>query len=106
MSQEGNENFNAASETETFEVTLVEEALGLAPDKLQVRMYPNPAIDFLRIEVESAAHFRLMDLKGGTLLKGVVTDEQINVSEIPAGIYLMEIETPDGVLKKKLMKAN
>lgn len=63
----------------------------------QVRMYPNPADDYISIEANSSEMegFKVFDLQGGDMTGNVEVSViqsslyKINLSELPSGIYTM-----------------
>ena len=69
----------------------------------KVNIYPNPATDVLRIDIDGPLNFdvKLYDLKG-SIISTYVNVNQINVSRIPAGVYLLEIQ--DFESKEKIVE--
>jgi len=56
-----------------------------------LQIYPNPTTDFIRFQESSTVHaYRLVTLNGKLKLSGT-TNEVVNVSSLPGGIYLIEI---------------
>ena len=95
---------------ETFALTAVgkitfEEATGIPalPAATEINLYPNPAIDYVRIagSVEITS-WTLFDLSGKTLKRG--SDSQIPVIDLPAGFYFIKLDTVDGSVTKKIIK--
>ncbi len=60
---------------------------------VKVNIYPNPASTVLNIDVNGPLHFQvnLYDIKGKLVLSSIDTDE-IKLTSIPNGIYLVEIQ--------------
>lgn len=68
-----------------------------------VSIYPNPASDEVTVVGVSAVHsLRILDLQGKEILRG--TGNQIFVSSLSKGVYLLEIRTADGVGVKSFVK--
>ena len=71
-------------------------------------IYPNPASDFVNIDNHSNIDIQSIEILGvdGQLIRrfndGQVS--RINVSELPAGVYYIRIETNEGIAVKKLLK--
>lgn len=73
--------------------------------ELQVQVYPNPATDFLIVELEtkliSRAHLRLLDVRGRLVDEVYVPSFsktirlKRDVSQLAQGIYFVQIETED-----------
>lgn len=59
----------------------------------QVNLYPNPATDFVYIESPFAekANVKLYDLQGKLVLNQQVKNQKIDVSKLPAGMYIVNI---------------
>lgn len=76
-------------------VTAVSEAAGG-----DWKIYPNPASDAVRIVWTGSqfplggAVYRLLDIGGRSVLKGELTESDVRIdsSQLPAGMYLMELE--------------
>ena len=62
---------------------------------LSVKVWPNPAVRTLQVEIEEALleGVSVLDIAGRTLIRQKVQEHrcQIDVSSLPAGIYLLEI---------------
>ncbi len=84
------------------------------PEEMQVRVYPNPVRDLLRVELRGLsgpAGVVLYDLKGQR--RGHWTVEPVDgaarleadASALSQGVYLLQVETADGVLhRQKVLK--
>ena len=73
-------------------------------DPLDVRVYPNPTIGILNIESESEVQIFLFDLSGRLKIKTSqpLGSGQIDLSDFPAGIYVLEVSDQTG--RKKVLK--
>ena len=94
--------------TVTLDVTIgTSTGISFNNTALEIDIYPNPASEFLHIEIENAAKVkeaRILDAKGKSVYvqEGL---EKINVAELPAGMYLLYLTTEDGrQIKRKWMK--
>lgn len=71
-------------------------------------LYPNPASDYLNFiseqgEIEDL-EIRILDIRGALIQEGKykeVTEARIQLSEIPAGLYIAELNM-DGVINRKI----
>ena len=67
---------------------------------ISVSVYPNPVNDKLKIEFtefqENKHCFELTDIKGSTILKGVIlsSPHSIDMKSVKCGIYLLKVSTP------------
>ena len=69
-------------------------------------IYPNPAINLLNVDNKKGLKFKvkLNDLTGKTVYsKQTNTDLKINVSKLPAGMYLLKITSDKNTLVKKVI---
>jgi hypothetical protein len=74
--------------------------------KKSISIYPNPFTDVLRIESSSVAldKIKIYDLRGRLVEKYDGVNNQIDLSHLQRGLFILEIETAVGILKKKLVK--
>ena len=72
--------------------------------KAEINLYPNPSTDY--VTVDSSVDIVSLTLFGlnGKVLKSAVSASQIQVVDLPAGFYLLKIETVEGVVTKKIIK--
>ena len=68
----------------------------------ELKVYPNPASDVIRIEGEGIVECILFDFSGKTVLKSATPE--VNVSFLPSGIYHLLIKTVRGDFYKKMIK--
>lgn len=101
--QIGNANYNEATETLSFEV-LDEDVL--AVDEFEINFYPNPVIDVLTIESKDEVAVRIYNLKGRLLRSARMRKGTLDLSDLSAGMYLMQIINDQDVYNEKLIKAN
>ena len=91
--------------TQTWTVTVsVARAVGIGTGQAEtISMYPNPASDFLHIELTRETHVRLHDLMGKLCFSedGVNGDLSLNVSEFKRGIYIVSLLWEDGSLQQR-----
>jgi hypothetical protein len=74
-----------------------------------VNIYPNPAFDFLYVEVEGAItnrSYQVLDPLGRKLDSGQLTAEknQIHVGQLPTGIYFLKIGDQQGRVMRFIKK--
>ena len=70
---------------------------------------PNPVKDVLRFDFEglSTEHgvmAKVTDLHGRTLFSAKIQDNQLDVSQLPAGMYFLEISTSKGASVRKILR--
>jgi len=75
-----------------------------SPQKI---VYPNPVKDELKIRLKENAIIRSVTISAmnGRIIPGYVRDgKEINVSSLPAGMYILTIDTTKGIIKEKFLK--
>jgi len=113
-SQQGDDNFNAASTvTRSFNVSLVTSAEELALRR-DIKIYPVPSRDKLYIDLNNASFhqfksIRLVNSQGEinlekTIALNLESEITLDLSSIPAGIYILEILSHKGVFNQKIIK--
>jgi hypothetical protein len=76
----------------------------------QFSMYPNPAKNVLNLSVKNGLavnEIALVDLNGRTVKKvqsGFDAEIEINVSDLTAGVYMINIKTTEGIAISKFIK--
>lgn len=71
---------------------------------LDVKIYPNPASDILYVKSVSKINgVEVFDMSGKKI-NVLLSNDQINVRNLPAGAYIINIETKDGKSTKKFIK--
>ncbi len=73
------------------------------------RLYPNPATDLLYFDFQglnnmAAVQASLTDLAGRCVYTGTVTDQQLNMQHVPAGMYVLKISTEEGMAVRKVIR--
>ncbi|MEL6591699.1 MAG: PKD domain-containing protein, partial [Bacteroidota bacterium] len=80
----------------------------------QLKLYPNPAQDFVMIEANFAqvmpVELRLFDLQGREHFAQRLAPQskslrqKIELEEMPSGVYILQVQTPIGTVHHKLIK--
>ena len=96
--QEGNENYEAAQASITFNV--VTEA-----GDFTVSVYPNPVSNVLNIDSAGELYIRLFNMDGKVLMTKKIQSGSINLSAMAQGIYMLEmVDGKGGIHHKKIIK--
>ena len=71
-----------------------------------ITILPNPTSGVLNISAVEKADYRLFNIKGQVLKKGVLVsgESKINVSSFSKGIYILNIKTSKGSFTKKVVR--
>ncbi|SNR15647.1 endonuclease [Tenacibaculum jejuense] len=83
----------------------IDGELGNEKPVFDAKVYPNPAIDFLKITLRDQrnATFRIINTIGQTVLNGTI-DENIDVSNLSKGLHILEVNDGQRLLTKKFIK--
>lgn len=79
-----------------------------ASDEFKMKMYPNPTSDKIFIESkEKISEVKVFDTKGKLLLtKTENVISEINLDELPAGIYFIKAKSEKGFAHSRILKTN
>lgn len=69
----------------------------------RISFYPNPANDELFVNCQQNFEVRIYDLNGRLLLSGV-NEKRVGLSGIQPGIYMVEINSGDNILRERFVK--
>jgi hypothetical protein len=78
-------------------------AVDETPQKKSVEIYPNPATTSFTVVGENIRNLNIFDT-GGKLVKSLPSSNSYDVSELPAGVYFIEINTDKDKIVQKLIK--
>ncbi|MEL7219999.1 MAG: T9SS type A sorting domain-containing protein [Bacteroidota bacterium] len=74
--------------------------------ELPIRVYPNPAQDWLQLEgLQTDAQLKLYNHQGKLVLQKAVSvnDNRLNLPDLPAGVYLLQIRNGNGQAVRKIL---
>ena len=77
------------SDTASISVTVY--GIGIDENELNVAIYPNPATDILHVQGGANLSYEISDYVGRTLLAGPVIDEEVSVSSLRPGQYVLRL---------------
>ena len=67
-------------------------------------LYPNPTSDYINFESKFPFDITLYDVKGNLVLNKQNAPNQVNISNLSAGTYLVKISSNGSFLSKKIVK--
>jgi hypothetical protein len=67
-------------------------------------LYPNPARNQIDLSQPVAGFFSITDAFGKMVIQGTLNSQAIDISNLPGGIYILEIETPVKTISRKIIK--
>ena len=101
-------NLNGCVSYDTIVVDISTNIITYSDDNLKI--YPNPVNNAINIEYNNLktefAIYKILNINGKEILKGKISllKNKIDISEIPEGVYILELNI-DGVLyRKKIVK--
>ena len=93
----------------TINVATVTSIDDFEEEELAVSIYPNPASQFLRIDLPNnnnqRTQIRMINLKGSIIYQKQISNSQhiIDVQSFPKGVYLLNIQTSKNLISKKII---
>lgn len=65
----------------------------IEPTTNKLKIYPNPAADYLFFEKDQlkADHIQISNISGNIIIDRLIKDDKIEVSHLPAGLYILRI---------------
>jgi len=71
-----------------------------------ISLYPNPTTDYFQVNgIVGNAFITMKDLNGKTLFtKQINSRDKININSLFKGIYMIEVNTNEGLINKKIIK--
>lgn len=70
-----------------------------------MKLYPNPVADFLQIDFNgNILAVRITDLSGRTVMKSKSNSRTLNMSFLPAGVYVIAVTTQNETQTFKIIK--
>lgn len=89
--------------TDTTECVIIDYLSINEESGINVTLYPNPTTGILNIK-NGFGSVRIMDLTGKVVLETAVTNDQIDVSNLLNGVYLLELTTEKGIATQRFIK--
>ena len=72
-------------------------------NEAKVKIYPNPATDYVTVEGGEVKSIEIYSL-AGALVASEKAENTVSVSDLAKGTYLVKVTTTDGVKVEKLIK--
>ncbi len=89
---------------QTFEITYV--AMEERTTESGFAIYPNPASDFVNLKSNTSGELQIYTMHGSWIAtyQAKQGEQQINIATLPAGIYLLKLQTAGSTTTVKLIK--
>lgn len=100
----GDKTENSNGYGDYWVVKLGPDVIGISENPIlqEIRIYPNPATKVLNIETSYDIEVKISNVLGKTVLSS--KEKQININNLPQGVYVVKIETDKGTITKKVIK--
>lgn len=75
--------------------------------EVNVEIYPNPSQDFVNIKLEDQSlihQVNILSMSGQVMITQKSTDYQVDISNLNAGMYIIQVETSTGLYISKVVK--
>ena len=90
-----------------FDDVLVTQTIGMGTANnsttASVSLYPNPTSDFLNFSGKVSS-VQIFDASGRTVSSSKVSNNQVNVTNLEKGVYIVKFETENGTQTEKFIK--
>jgi hypothetical protein len=101
-------NLNNCTDTSTKQIVITNTAVETLLANSMVKVYPNPAKDFITIEITESNNdgmITLFDLTGKQIYKALLNKHQIvPINDLNNGMYLVKIEVKNKIYYTKFLK--
>ena len=95
-----------------YELTLndgtltIGRVLAVEPKSVDWRVYPNPVVDRLTVNVRQSAEVKVYDFNGTAILRKSLNrgENQLDFSQLPSGVYVIMLESPKGTQRSRVIK--
>lgn len=104
VSQNGDNNHNAASETTSFQVAMPLGETGSLEGK--VVFYPNPVVQTLFIDSETSIDISVFSLDGRLIKQIPDARNHVDLSSLDAGTYVIQMKDQSFIRTQRIIKAN
>jgi len=82
-----------------------ENATAIQSFETGLKIYPNPATEYLNIEVSENVNMEIIDVQGRVLVQrtNVIGVERIDINEFKAGVYMLKLSNDDHSVVKRVV---
>ena len=99
-------NIGGSSKGIRYNNITIDGKLGNEASIFDASVLPNPSVDFVKIKLadDRNATFKVTTLTGQQVLTGKVTHNNLNISSLNNGIYILEVNDGQKSFTKKIIK--
>jgi len=77
---------------------------GVNENRIEAKIYPNPASNAVTIECEGLKQVKVFDANGNLLKISESKDATLQIDDLASGVYLVRIETEKGTVARRIVK--
>jgi hypothetical protein len=71
---------------------------------ISVKVYPNPATDYVTVESPANSTLLLYNSVGMLVYQGIDGNKKVSVASLPSGVYTLQVVSDKGVATQKIIK--
>ncbi|WP_312994387.1 GEVED domain-containing protein [Chryseobacterium flavum] len=95
----------ANGEVEDYTVRITKKGVPNPIDQTGIMIYPNPVSTVLYVKnISKRAKYKIYNAAGQVLADGILLNNQINVSKLINGVYVIDIDDNGNTIQKKFIK--
>lgn len=95
----------ANGEVEDYSVRIAKQGVPNSVNQTEILIYPNPVSSILYVKnISKRAKYKIYNAAGQVLSDGILLNNQINVSKLINGIYVIDIDDNGTTVQKKFIK--
>ena len=88
-----------------IDAVLLPITLSIADEmSINLSLYPNPAVDVVRVDNANGSSFEIINMYGVRVAAGMLTNNEISVSSLATGTYIVRVINNSQVFQTKLVK--
>ncbi|MDR2236730.1 MAG: fibronectin type III domain-containing protein [Chryseobacterium sp.] len=92
-------------EVEDYSVRIAKQGIPNSVNQDDILIYPNPVSTVLYVKnISKRAKYKIYNAAGQLTADGILLNNQINVSKLISGVYVIDIEDNDKTVQKKFIK--
>nr|WP_315025960.1 GEVED domain-containing protein [uncultured Chryseobacterium sp.] len=92
-------------EVEDYTVRISKKAVSNPIDQTEIMIYPNPVSSVLFVKnISKKAKYKIYNAAGQVIADGILLNNQINVSRLINGVYVIDIDDNGNTAQKKFIK--
>jgi len=95
----------ANGEVEDYTVKISKQGVTNTINQTDIIIYPNPVKTILNVKnISLKASYKIYSAAGQIISNGFIVNNKIDVSKLPNGLYVIDIEDAQGTAQKKFLK--